>query len=83
MYIINREGRPVTYHVDVSTRNSRGEPIRAAVRTDEGAVAVVCRRTVFGWEPLYGLDLGNGNERDLPSCFTLHPDALRALELAL
>jgi hypothetical protein len=83
MYIIERGGRPVSYLVDVSTRNGRGEPIRAAVRPDDGEVAVVCRRTTFGWEPLSGLRLDDGSVVELPTCFTLHPDALRALELAL
>lgn len=83
MHIIKREGLDMTYHVDVSTRNGRGEPIRAAVRAGDGEVAIVCRQTTFGWEPLSGLRLADGSTVELPACFQLHPDAQMALELAL
>lgn len=71
------------YAVTVSTRNGRGEPIRAAVLNEGGGVVIVCRRTVFGWEPLSGMRLSDGSTVELPPRFELHSEAVTALELAL
>lgn len=65
---------------EITATQAGGKALRGVVGTTGAKLRVVAERDTLGeWRALYGLN-EEGDQVELPSCFGLNPEALKALD---